>query len=138
MSDTDDDLSIRDCVAGYAQTYDSRDHEGLRGVLSEGCRVTMHGGRFDGNSYEGRPAVLDWLEGTWPETPPCLHFTGNFRARTDGSGGAGSTDYILVGRRPDGTIQLSGAGRYEDRFSREGDRWVIAERTVGLLGSPEQ
>jgi hypothetical protein len=137
MSESGDALSIQDCVVGYSQTYDSRDHEGLRSVLAEECRVTMRGGRFDGTAYEGRQAVLDWLEGTWPQTPPCLHFTGNFRTWTDDSGKAGSTDYIFVGRQPDGTIQLSGAGRYEDRFAREGDRWVIAERSVGLLGSGE-
>jgi hypothetical protein len=135
VSEPGDELSIRDCVVGYSQTYDSRDDDGLRSVLSEQCRVTMRGGRFDGTTYEGRRAVLDWLAGTWPQTPPCLHFTGNFRTWADGSGEAGSTDYLFVGRQPDGTIQLSGAGRYEDRFSREGDRWVIAERTVGLLGS---
>jgi hypothetical protein len=138
MSDPEDALSMWDCVVGYAQTYDSRDHDGLQRVLSEECRVTMRGGQFDGKAYEGRPAVLDWLEGTWPQTPPCLHFTGNLRTWTDGSGEAGSTDYVFVGRQPDGTIQLSGAGRYDDRFSREGDRWVIAERTVGLLGAAEQ
>lgn len=127
---------MRDGVVGYAQTYDSRDHEGLAGVLAEGCRVTMQGGRFDGTAYSGREAVLDWLEGTWPHTPPCIHFTGNTRTWTDASGAGGSTDYVLVGRRSDGTIMLSGAGQYRDRFSRDGNHWVIEERTVTMLGAP--
>jgi hypothetical protein len=138
VSDLENSLSIWDCVVGYSQTYDSRDHDGLQSVLSEECRVTMQGGRFDGTTYDGRQDVLDWLEGTWPQTPPCIHFTGNFRSRTDASGESGSTDYLFVGRQPDGTIQLTGAGRYVDRFTRDGDRWVIDERTVGMLGSLEQ
>jgi hypothetical protein len=138
VSDLEDALSRWDCVVGYAQTYDSRDHEGLSGVLADDCRVTMQGGRFAGKSYEGRSAVLDWLEGTWPETPPCIHFTGNARTWTDTSGAGGSTDYLFVGRQPDGTIRLSGAGRYRDRFTRQDDHWVIEERTVGMLGHPEE
>ncbi len=136
MSNLDDALAMRDSIVGYAQTYDSRDHEGLAGVLAEGCRIRMHGGRFDGTSYGGREAVLDWLEGTWPQTPPCLHFTGNTRTRDDASGAAGSTDYLFVGRGADGTITVAGVGRYEDRFARDGDRWVIEERTVTMLGRP--
>jgi SnoaL-like domain len=138
VSDLEDSLSIWDCVVGYSQTYDSRDRDGLQDVLAEDCRVTMRGGRFDGTTYDGRPAVLDWLEGTWSQTPPCIHFTGNFRTWTDASGEAASTDYLFVGRQPDGTIQLTGAGRYVDRFSPAGDRWVIEERTVRLLGAPEK
>jgi len=138
MSDPKDSLSIHDSVVGYAQTYDSRDHDGLAGVLAEGCRVTMQGGRFDGTTYEGKQEVLDWLEDTWPQTPPCIHFTGNFRTWTDDSGEAASTDYLFVGRQPDGTIRLAGAGRYRDRFTREDDRWVIEERTVGMLGHLEE
>jgi SnoaL-like domain len=131
----DDALGGRDSVAAYSQSYDARDHEGLHDTLSDECRVTMQGGRFDGMSYQGRPAVLAWLEETWPQTPPCLHFTGNTRTWSDASGQAARTDYLFVSRQPDGTLQLSGAGRYEDRFARVGDRLVITERTVGLLGS---
>jgi len=138
MSDLEDPLSVRDCVVGYAQTYDSRDHDGLAGVLAQDCRVTMQGGRFDGTSYEGRDAVLDWLEATWPETPPCIHFTGNSRVWTDAAGAGGRTDYLFVGRQPDGTIRLTGAGQYRDRFTRDGDDWVIEERTVAMLGHPEE
>jgi ketosteroid isomerase-like protein len=138
VSDLEDALSIWDCVVGYSQTYDSRDHDGLESVLAEDCQVTMQGGRFDGKTFEGRQVVLDWLEQTWPQTPPCIHFTGNFRTWTDDSGEAGSADYLFVGRQRDGTIQLTGAGRYVDRFSPEGDRWVIEERTVGMLGFPEK
>ena len=136
-SDLEDSLAARDSVAGYAQTYDSRDHHGLAGVLAESCSVTMRGGRFDGTVYRGRQVVLDWLEGTWPQTPPCVHFTGNTRTWKDASGEVGCTDYLFVGRQPDGTITLSGAGQYRDRFSRDGDRLVIEERTVKMLGSRE-
>lgn len=127
---------MRDSIVGYALTYDNRDHEGLAGVLAEGCSVSMQGGRFDGTVYSGREAVLDWLEGTWPQTPPCVHFTGNTRTSNGPSGAVGSTDYLFVGRGPDGTLTLAGVGRYEDRFAREGDRWVIEERTVTMLGRP--
>ena len=133
----EESLSIRDSVVGYAQTYDSRDHEGLAEVLAASCSVTMQGGRFDGTVYSGREAVLDWLEGTWPQTPPCVHFTGNTRIWRDASGAVGCTDYLFVGQRPDGTIMLSGAGQYRDRFSQDGDRWVIEERTVRMLGRPD-
>jgi 3-phenylpropionate/cinnamic acid dioxygenase small subunit len=133
----EDALAMRDSVVGYAQTYDSRDHDGLAAVLAESCRVTMEGGRFDGMLYSGREAVLDWLAGTWPQTPPCVHFTGNTRIWNDASGEAGSTDYVFVSRQADGTITLSGAGRYRDRFSRAADGWVIEERTVRMLGYPE-
>jgi hypothetical protein len=137
VSNLEDSLSMRDSIAGYAQTYDSRDHEGLAGVLAEGCSVTMQGGRFDGTIYHGREAVLDWLEGTWPQTPPCVHFTGNARTGQDPTGAVGCTDYLFVGRQPDGTFTLSGAGQYRDQFSRDGDRWVIEARTVRMLGHAE-
>jgi hypothetical protein len=135
--DIGDDLAQRDSVAGYSQTYDSRDHDGLAAVLAENCSVTMQGGRFDGLIYSGRESVLDWLEGTWPQTPPCVHFTGNTRTWRDASGEASSTDYLFVGRQPDGTITVTGAGRYLDRFSKDRGHWVIQERTVRMLGHPE-
>jgi hypothetical protein len=137
VSDLDDSLAIWDCVVGYSQTYDSRDHDGLESVLSEDCQVTMEGGRFDGDTFDGRQAVLEWLEGTWPQTPPCIHFTGNCRTWSDDEGEAGSTDYVFLGRQPDGTFQLTGVGRYQDRFTRDGDRWVLGARTVRMLGYPE-
>ena len=124
-----DTLAVNNAVAAYCQAYDDRDRGGLEAVVGEDCVLDLVGGRFDGQSFAGRRAIVDWLVETWPVTPPCLHLTGNVRLEERTDEVVGTTDYVFFVQRQ-GTFEISGRGRYLDVFRREGSAWVLARRTV--------
>jgi hypothetical protein len=129
VNPTGDLEQIAAVVAGYCQAYDDRDAAELGATLAEGAVVTMEGGRFDGQVYKGRDAIVAWLASTWAVTPPCLHLTGNLRLVPEEDHVSGRTDYLFSvhdGER----WTLAGAGRYVDRFERADGRWEIAARRV--------
>jgi hypothetical protein len=97
--------------------------------LDEVCVLDLVGGRFDGRSVAGRRAIVDWLVGTWPVTPTCLHLTGNIRLEELGEEVVGTTDYVFF-VRPEQRFEISGRGRYLDVFRQDGSRWVLVRRTV--------
>lgn len=124
-----DHLAIANAIAAYCQAYDDHDRAGLEDVLHQDCSIELDGGRFDGQTYTGRRSIVDWLVDTWPVTPPCLHLTGNIHLAERGHEVEGRTDYLLFVRGDEG-FEIRGRGRYIDTFRRQGDRWLLASRTV--------
>jgi hypothetical protein len=135
-AEVEDPLGIYDVVAAYCQAYDSRDREELERVFSPDAVLRLLGGTSRGDESRGREAVLAWLTGRWPSAPPCLHLTGNLRFTPSGEGAEGTSDFLFVVKKEDGSLQISTAGRYLDRFARHEGRWVIAERSITFLGEP--
>jgi len=135
-AEIEDPLGIYDVVAAYCQAYDSRNREELERVFSPDATLRLLGGSSRGDEARGREDVLAWLAGRWPSAPPCLHLTGNLRFTRSGDGAEGTSDFLFLVRKEDGSLQISNAGRYIDRFARHEGRWVIAERAITFLGEP--
>jgi ketosteroid isomerase-like protein len=132
----EDPLGIYDVVAAYCQAYDSHDREELARVFSPDAVLHILGGASRGDEAVGRENVLAWLTGRWPSAPPCLHLTGNLRFSPAGDGAEGTADFLFLIKKEDGSLQISTAGRYLDRYARHEGRWVIAERSITFLGEP--
>ncbi len=135
-AEIEDPLGIYDVVAAYCQAYDSHDREELERVFSPDATLRLLGGASRGDEAVGRENVLAWLTGRWPSAPPCLHLTGNLRFTPAGEGAEGTADFLFLVKKEDGSLQISTAGRYIDRYSRHEGRWVIAERSITFLGEP--
>jgi hypothetical protein len=135
-AEIEDPLGIYDVVAAYCQAYDSRNREELARVFSPDATLRLLGGSSRGDEAHGRDDVLAWLTGRWPDAPPCLHLTGNLRFTPSGDGAEGTSDFLFLVKTEDGSLQISNAGRYLDRFARHEGRWVIAERAITFLGEP--
>jgi SnoaL-like domain len=135
-ADIEDPLGIYDVVAAYCQAYDSQNREELERVFSPEATLRLLGGASRGDEARGRDAVMGWLTRRWPGGSPCLHLTGNLRFTPSEEGANGTSDFIFLVKRQDGSLHLSTAGRYLDRFTRHDGRWVIAERVITFLGEP--
>jgi len=135
-AEIEDPLGIYDVVAAYCQAYDSHDREELERVFSPEATLRLLGGASRGDEAIGRDNVLTWLTRRWPSAPPCLHLTGNLRITPAGDDARGTSDFLFLVKKEDGSLQISSAGRYLDRFTRHDGRWVIAERSITFLGEP--
>jgi hypothetical protein len=135
-AEIEDPLGIYDVVAAYCQAYDSHDREELERVFSPDATLRLLGGASKGDEAIGRDNVMTWLTRRWPGGPPCLHLTGNLRITPDGEGAKGTADFLFLVKHEDGSLEISSAGRYLDRFIRYDGRWVIAERSITFLGEP--
>ena len=110
--------------------------EELERVFSPDATLRVLGGASRGDEAVGREDVLAWLTSRWPERSPCLHLTGNLRFTPAGEGAEGHGDFLFLIKKEDGSLQISTAGRYLDRYARHEGRWVIAERSITFLGEP--
>jgi hypothetical protein len=135
-AEIEDPLGIYDVVAAYCQAYDSHDHEELERVFSADATLRLLGGASRGDEAIGRDNVMAWLTRRWASAPPCLHLTGNLRFTPAENGAKGTSDFLFLVKKEDGSLQISSAGRYLDRFTRHDGRWVIAERSITFLGEP--
>ena len=120
----------------YCQAFDSRDRDELERVFSPDATLRVLGGVSRGQEALGRESVLDWLAAKWPGAPACLHLSGNLRFAPDGDGAKGTCDFLFLIKNEDGSLHMSSAGRYLDRYARHDGRWVIAERLITFIGEP--
>ena len=135
-ADIEDPLGIYDVVAAYCQASDSRDREELARVFSPDATLRLSGGASRSDEAHGRDEVLAWLTSRWPSAQPGLHMTGNLRLTPAGEGAQGTSDFLFLRKQEDGSVEISSAGRYVDRFARHEGRWVIAERSITFLSEP--
>jgi hypothetical protein len=133
-ADIEDPLGIYDVIAAYCQAYDSQDSEELEKVFSPEATLRMLEGGSASDEAVGRDSVLAWLMRRWGSSPPCLHLTGNLRITPAGDDAKGTSDFVFLVKKEDGSLQMSSSGRYLDRYTRHDGRWVIAERTITFLG----
>lgn len=122
--------------------------EAIRRTLALYCHLCDEG-RFDeweqlftvdatfrvmGRTHEGRPAVRAFIEAGQPPERRGKHVCANPVIDFDGDDRATVvSDYVFVGRVPEG-LAITSAGRYHDRFVRDGDTWLIAARQIVFMG----
>jgi 3-phenylpropionate/cinnamic acid dioxygenase small subunit len=123
--------------------------EGIRRTLALYCQF-CDDGRFDewgqlftddaefsvlGNTHVGRAEVQAFIEAAQPPELRGKHVCANsiIDVSDDGDSAEALTDYIFVGKSPEGMVVTS-AGRYHDTFVRDGDRWRFRTRRIVFMG----
>ena len=123
--------SIRDLVARYNANGDAGRFDPMLALFTEDARLVVPERRL-----EGRAAIRAFFEEVArgsPERPPpgpLRHFTATLQIDLEDEAHARGRCYyqVLTGRG------LDHWGRYVDRYRREADRWLFAERVVHVDG----
>ena len=135
----------RDAIAAliftYAERLDAGELAGVAALFRDATFRSMQGG-----NYRGSAEVLDVLTQKvilYPDgTPRTKHVTTNLVIEVDhGEAVASSRSYFTVLQATDRlSLQPVIAGRYHDRFVREGGAWRFADRLifVDLVGDLSQ
>lgn len=135
----------RDAITALIFTYaEQLDAGALAGVAALFRDATFRSSQ--GGNYRGSAEVLDVLTQKvilYPDgTPRTKHVTTNLVIEVDDTeAGATSRSYFTVLQATDRlSLQPVIAGRYHDRFVREGDAWRFADRLifVDLVGDLSQ
>ncbi|MGV9661831.1 nuclear transport factor 2 family protein [Nocardia niigatensis] len=132
MSSADDTTAVTNLIAKYAELVDSGDFAGVGALFAHGA-FTGGGACITGS--EGiekmfRGMVILYEDGT----PRTHHVTTNIAVEFgDDPDTATARSYFTVFQAtPDLPLQPVAAGRYRDRFERNGGRWRFAEREVHI------
>jgi hypothetical protein len=134
---TDSAVQLGNLVARYAELLDGGDFDGVGDLLG---RAAV--GSVDGSPLTGRDALVALFTSTtrrYPDgTPGTKHVTTNLILEIDeGAGTASARSYFTVLQAVPGLpLQPIVAGRYHDRFGRDGPTWYFSERRylVDLVG----
>jgi hypothetical protein len=135
---SDSALLIGNLIARYAELIDAGDFDGLGDLLGRAAVGGMEGDDL----LRGRQAVTALFTSTtrrYPDgTPGTKHVTTNLILDIDEMAGtAAARSYFTVLQAVPGLpLQPIVAGRYRDRFERDGDGWHFSERRflVELVG----
>jgi 3-phenylpropionate/cinnamic acid dioxygenase small subunit len=117
---------------------------GIKRTLSGYCRF-CDDGRFDeweklfapdavfevmGEQHKGRAAIRAFIEAAQPPEARGRHHVTNSLIEFDSDDTASAvSDYIWLGKAGDG-YRIGSAGRYHDRFRRDGDNWIFTRRAI--------
>ncbi|HUY65612.1 MAG TPA: nuclear transport factor 2 family protein [Acidimicrobiales bacterium] len=135
---TDTATALGNLIARYAELIDEGDFDGVADLLGEAAV-----GQGDSPSLlTGRDALADLFKSTtrrYPDgTPRTKHVTTNLIFEIDEEAGtAAARSYWTVLQAVDGLpLQPILAGRYHDRFERDGPAWHFSERRylIDLVG----
>jgi 3-phenylpropionate/cinnamic acid dioxygenase small subunit len=130
MADADH-AAIAALVYGYAERLDAGDLAGVAALFDGAIYRSDRGGR-----YEGAAAVAEVLRRVVKlhddGTPRTKHVTTNLLVEVDEAAGSATARSYFTVLQQTATIPLQAivAGRYHDRFVRDGGRWRFAERVI--------
>jgi len=127
----------RDAVAalilGYAECLDAGDLAGVAALFRDAIYRSAQGG-----TYEGSAAVLEVLTRKvilyGDGTPRTKHVTTNLVIEVDdAASSAAARSYFTVLQATDRVpLQPIVAGRYRDRFIRQGEVWRFEDRLISM------
>jgi len=126
-----DHAAIAGLVYGYAERIDAGDLAGVAALFADAVYRSDRGGR-----YEGAAAVAEVLTRLVKlhddGTPRTKHVTTNLVVEVDAAAGTATARSYFTVLQQTAAIPLQPivAGRYHDRFVRDGGRWRFAERVV--------
>jgi ketosteroid isomerase-like protein len=126
------EAEIRRTIAGYCQTCDDGRFAEFGEYFTEDAVLVIFG-----EEQQGRDAVVAWITESQPAELRGKHVTVNsmIDIDLDGERATGTTDFIFLGRSPDG-LRIITAGRYLDEFTRAGERWLFARREITFFDDP--
>lgn len=120
--------AINRLISEYAQAFDNRDEELLRGIWHEGARLSL-GPTF--GDFEGIDAIVGSAHTNWAQMPHMHHWMANTLIDLDGDRAtARSAADVLCTHIDMGPIQISGL--YRDQFERRNGRWAFVDRAFDL------
>lgn len=123
--------AVTDLILLYAERLDLGDLEGVADLFAEATLRSSH--REDG--LRGRDAVLGLYRATvqlHDGIPSTKHVTTNVIVEVDADGTRASARsyFTVLQARPDLPLQPIIAGRYHDRFAKDGTGWRFADRLI--------
>ena len=131
----EDDEAAQGAIAAliyeYAERIDAGDLAGVAALFAQATYRSRQGG-----AYRGRDAVLAVLGERvilYPDgTPRTKHVTTNLVIERDAAAAtATARSYFTVYQQVEGgPLQAIVAGRYHDRFVRDGGTWCFADRLI--------
>jgi len=127
----DDRAAIEALIFAYAEAVDAGDLDGVARLFERAVFRSDRGGRYEGQAAVGE--VLSRLVVLHDDgTPRTKHVTTNVVVEVDAAAGTASARSYFTVLQATATIPLQAivAGRYHDRFVREGGRWRFADRLV--------
>lgn len=122
--------AIEELIFAYAERLDEGDLEGLANLFDAGVYRSDRGGE-----YRGAEAVLAMLRSTvmlYDGIPRTKHVITNVVIDVDEGSGTGRARsyYTVFQATAELPLQPVIAGRYRDRFARDGGVWHFAERFI--------
>ena len=125
------------------------EEDGIRRTLAQYCQY-CDDGRFDDladlfakdavyrvmdQTHEGREQIKAFMAKAQPPERRGKHVCGGSLIEIDVSGeqARAFTDYVFVAPADEG-LNVTSVGRYHDRFVKDGDRWLFAERAIVFMG----
>ena len=129
----EDEREIRDLVVRYADAISRAEAATLKGLWSEDCRLELVGVTGPVKEITGRDTVVDYQEEHMDRYSSLLQLVGQGLVRSGEDGGAeGQWIVWEIGRGRGAEQDRMGVVCYIDRYVREGDRWLIAERRLSV------
>jgi hypothetical protein len=126
MTDMIDALLIRQAVEAWVLCRDQGDWEGLRAVWHrDGVMVATW---FQGPASE----FIEASRQGWERGAVVHHFLGGSRTSVNGDRAIAQTKVTLSARAAINNVlcDITCTGRFFDRFTKDGDRWLLAQRQV--------
>jgi SnoaL-like protein len=127
----DDVRVITNLVCSYAELLDTGDIDGLARLFTY-ATVRVHGGDQE---LEGADAVRQLIEDSvqlYDGVPGTKHLVTNLIVEVDNDGRSASARsyYTAFQARPELPLQPILAGRWHDRFERDGSGWRFTDRLI--------
>lgn len=127
-----DKLEIAELLYRYAELIDAGDFDGVGQLLS---RATFGGAKTPSVSgAENIAGLFAMTTRRFPDggTPKTRHLVLNALIDLDGDSAAARSTFLVVQATDAVAFQPIVAGRYYDRFARDGDGWYFAERRADV------
>lgn len=125
------EAEIRRTIADYCQSCDDGRFDDFGRCFASDAEVLLDGEVV----ATGRAAIQTWITAAQPAKRRGKHVTINTLIVWDGENASGATDYLFVGRTPDGP-RVTTAGRYVDEFVEADGRWLFARREITFFAPP--
>jgi ketosteroid isomerase-like protein len=124
------EAEIRRTLADYCQSCDDGRFEDYAACFTVDAVVLLAGEPV----ASGRAALRDWIAAGQPPDRRGKHVTINplITVSPDATSAAASTDFLFVGRSPEGP-RVTVAGRYCDELQPADGRWLISRREITFL-----
>jgi 3-phenylpropionate/cinnamic acid dioxygenase small subunit len=127
----DDIQAIKNLIYSYAELLDTGELERL-GRLFERASVRMHG---SDRELQGAAPVQQMLENAvnlYDGIPSTRHLITNVSVEVDDyrTSATARSYYVALQARPELPLQPILAGRWHDRFERDGDQWRFTDRLI--------
>jgi 3-phenylpropionate/cinnamic acid dioxygenase small subunit len=128
---SDDVHAIQNLIYSYAELLDTGDLEGL-GRLFDRATLRTHGRP---EALQGARAVQELMERAvqlYDGIPSTKHLITNVSVEVNGDrrSAKASSYYTALQARPELPLQPILAGRWHDRFERDGEQWRFADRLI--------